>query len=141
MDIHVADLLHAAGEQGIANRCCKHDGEEDGVLCGFEAVRHFSYFTAESRKSTSNDTFKIHWPSSVTSLSVTLHKAMRTLCATALIRTKICKFRPLRFASGGCVQRSSALNGALASECTIDRDDLEAAPLPIARFILLQEIF
>ncbi len=48
MEVDLTDLFHAAGEQGVAYGCGEHDGDEDGVLRGFEAVGHYSYFTLPS---------------------------------------------------------------------------------------------
>ena len=40
MEVDGADLRHAAGEKRVADRCGEHDGDEDGVLGGLEAVGH-----------------------------------------------------------------------------------------------------
>lgn len=40
MEVDGADLLHAVGEEGVADGGGEHDAEEDGVLRGFEAVGH-----------------------------------------------------------------------------------------------------
>ena len=40
VDVDVADLRHAAGEERIADGGGEHDGDQDGVLGRFEAVSH-----------------------------------------------------------------------------------------------------
>jgi hypothetical protein len=45
VEVDRADLGHAAGEESVADRCGEHDGEEDGVLGGTEAVLHAERIT------------------------------------------------------------------------------------------------
>ena len=40
MEVDGADLGHAAGEQGVADRGGEHDADEDGVLGGAKPVSH-----------------------------------------------------------------------------------------------------
>ena len=40
VEVDGADLLHAVGEEGVADGGGEHDAEEDGVLRGLEAVGH-----------------------------------------------------------------------------------------------------
>ncbi len=40
VQIDLADLRHAAGEQGVSYGCGEHDGDEDGVLRGLQGVLH-----------------------------------------------------------------------------------------------------
>lgn len=48
VEVDVADLLHAAREEGVANRGREHDGDEDGVLRGLEGVLTGDWFQRDS---------------------------------------------------------------------------------------------
>jgi hypothetical protein len=50
MDRNGADLRHAVREQGVADGCGEHDGEEDEVLGGLEGVLHFSFEQRQRQK-------------------------------------------------------------------------------------------